>query len=51
MVSGTAGDTQFLPVSTDLIHHLLHMSTIGARQHPQQGPLLYQQVSLSDGDQ
>jgi hypothetical protein len=32
--------TQFLPLSADFIRHFPHMSAIGARQHPQQGPLL-----------
>ena len=35
-----AGDIQFLPVSADFIRHFPHMSVVGVRQHPQQGPLL-----------
>ena len=40
VVGGPAGDVQFLPVSADFIRHFPHMSAVGARQHPQQGPLL-----------
>jgi len=40
VVGGPAGDMQFLPVSADFIRHFPHMSAVGARQHPQQGPLL-----------
>jgi hypothetical protein len=40
VVGGPAGDMQFLPASADFIRHFPHMSAVGARQHPQQGPLL-----------
>jgi hypothetical protein len=40
VVGGAAGDMQFLPASADFIRHFPHMSAVGARQHPQQGPLL-----------
>jgi len=40
VVGGPAGDLQFLPASADFIRHFPHMSAVGARQHPQQGPLL-----------
>ena len=35
-----AGDMQFLPASPDFIRNFPHMSAVGARQHPQQGPHL-----------
>jgi hypothetical protein len=40
VVGGPAGDMQFLPASADFIRHFPHMSAVGTRQHPQQGPLL-----------
>ncbi|MFU8886243.1 MAG: hypothetical protein ACNA8O_12400 [Cyanobacteriota bacterium] len=40
VVGGPAGDMQFLPASPDFIRNFPHMSAVGARQHPQQGPLL-----------
>ncbi len=40
VVGEPADYMQFLPISADLIHHFPHMSAFGARQHPQQGPLL-----------
>jgi hypothetical protein len=40
VVGGPAGDVQFLPASADFIRNFPHMSAVGARQHPQQGPLL-----------
>jgi len=45
VVGPPAGTMQFLPVSADFITHFPHMSAVGVRQHPQQGPLL----SDSDG--
>ena len=32
--------TEFLPISADFLRHFPPMSAVGARQHPQQGPLL-----------
>jgi hypothetical protein len=40
VVGQPAGDVQFLPASADFVRHFPHMSAIGTRQHPQQGPLL-----------
>ena len=40
VVGGPGGDRQFLPASADFIRHFPHMSAVGTRQHPQQGPLL-----------
>ena len=40
VVGGHAGDVQFLPLSADFINHFPSLSAVGARQHPQQGPLL-----------
>ncbi len=40
VVGRPAGDMQFLPTAPDFIRHFPHMSAVGARQHPQQGPLL-----------
>jgi hypothetical protein len=40
VVGQPASDVQFLPASADFIRHFPHMSAVGTRQHPQQGPLL-----------
>jgi hypothetical protein len=40
VVGQQASDVQFLPASPDFVRHFPHMSAVGTRQHPQQGPLL-----------
>jgi hypothetical protein len=50
VVGQPTSDVQFLPASADFNRHFPHMSAVGTRQHPQQGPLLDPGLGGGGGD-